>query len=574
MAMTAADNPGHRALKLMTSKWVFSALVFAGFGLLVAYPISLVLMQSFTGRGGADLDQLGRLLGSGSIRAALGNTFLIATLTTLVATPIGVLTAWFVARTNMPGKNWLDPLNMVPFYLSGVVGAIGWQVMASPRTGILNTMLEPIFGPGVFNIYSIWGLSLVMGIHYAPFVYLFTTSSLANMDASLEEAARVSGASTFQSSMRITIPLSAPAILSSTMLVFVMALGQFGVPIVLAVPAHIQTLSTLMYQYLTYMPPAYGTSAFLGLLLLTFAIIITTAQWAILRGRSFTTITGKGYRPQLIDLRGWKWIALGVNTLYLVFVLVPFFVLALVSFQDVWVGHFEASRLTLKHYYEVLFVDVTAKRAFANSLIISTAGASIAVILNLALAFTVVRTRMPGRVFIPAMATAPIAIPGVVLGVGMLLAVIGTPLYGTLLIILIAYLVESMPPAYKNTEAIVRSVSKELDECARISGASIVQAVRHIVFPLISPGLLSVWLLVFVTMIREVSASMMLFVHGTETLAIALIRILTYQPLGVSAAFGVLQTLLLLVCVGTIRAIQVSLTRRNNPSSLNPTSSS
>jgi iron(III) transport system permease protein len=395
----------------------------------------------------------------------------------------------------------------------------------------------------------------VLGLFYAPYVYLFTLGSLQSMDASLEDAARMSGASKLQTALRITLPLSAPAILSACILVFVTAAGIFGVPLVLGVPGSVHTLSTLIYRSINEYPSDFATAAILSSALFLFTAVLTGIQIWLLKGRRFTTVTGKGYRPRMVDLGRWRWPAVGVNALYLVFVIGPFIALLLVSFQDAWTGTFDTARLTLTNYYQVIFVDVTAKRGLINSLIISTVGATIAVAICMILALVVHRTRLPGRAGISVLAMVPVTVPGIVLGLGFLIALVTSPLYGTLWIIMIAYIVHYLPTGLRNSESLVQSVSRELDESARMSGATWWKAMTRIVVPLVAPGMVSTWLLLFVTYIREVSSSMMLFTYGTETMSIALIRIMEYEPYGVSGAFGVLQTLLVLGCVAAIRQV-------------------
>jgi iron(III) transport system permease protein len=236
--------------------------------------------------------------------------------------------------------------------------------------------------------------------------------------------------------------------------------------------------------------------------------------------------------------------------------------LLLVSLQDVWTGAFEWSRLTLRHYGRVLFEDATAKRGLVNSLVIAFLGATIAVIVCLTLSLIIQRTRLPLRHGIYPFSMMPAAIPGVVLGVGYLIAVVGTPLYGTLWVIMIAYIIDYLPTGVRNVDSLVQSISPELDESARTSGASWWRAMSGIILPICIPGLASAWILMFVTFIREVSASIMLFTFGTETMSIALIRITETQPWGVASAFGVLQTLLLLGCVIILRAIPVGPRKR------------
>jgi iron(III) transport system permease protein len=536
-------------------------IIYGGLAATIVYPLLAVFGQAIFADDGLSVAKVREVFSTPAIVDALVNTMLTSALTVVMAGGIGVTLAWLIARSNMPLKRWFDPLNMIPFYLSSVVGALSWQVIAAPRTGLANTLLAPLFGGPPFNIYSVWGIAFVLGLFYAPYVYLFTLGSLQSMDASLEEAARMSGANKWQTAIRITLPLSAPAILSACILVFVTSAGIFGVPLVLGVPGRVQTLSTLIYRYINEYPSDFAAAAILSAALFLFTVLLTAAQMLLLRGRRFTTVTGKGFRPRTVDLGAWRWAGAGVNALYLMFVILPFLALLVVSFQDAWTGSFEWSRLTLSNYYKILFVDVTAKRGLINSLIISTVGATIGVAISLALALTLQRTRLPGRQGIAWLSMLPVTVPGIVLGFGFLAAFVTTPLYGTIWLIMLAYIVHYLPTGVRNTESLVQAVSRELDESARMSGATWWSAMTRIVVPLVAPGMISIWLLLFVTFIREVSASMMLFTYGTETMSIALIRIMEYEPYGVSGAFGVLQTVLLLGCVAFIR--QVSSARQS-----------
>lgn len=562
MSLVSAASPPLRAPQFRGRGLVLIGLIYAGLVVTVVYPLLAVFVQAFSEGAGLTIGKIHEVFTQPNIIEAVVNTLIISLLTVVFAGSIGVTLAWLIARSNMPLKRMFDPLNMIPFYLSSVVGALSWQVIAAPRTGLINTLLAPLFSTPPFNIYSVGGIALVLGLFYAPYVYLFTLGSLQSMDASLEDSARMSGASKFQTAIRITLPLSSPAILSSCILVFVTAAGIFGVPLVLGVPGSVHTLSTLIYRSINDYPADFATAAILSGALFIFTAFFTVLQILLLRGRRFTTVTGKGYRPRLVDLGRWRWAAVAVNGVYLLFVIGPFIALFMVSFQDAWTGAFDWARLTFANYYKVMFIDVTARRGLFNSLIIATLGATIAVTVCLALALIVHRTRLRGRGGISILAMIPVTVPGIVLGLGFLIALVGTPLYGTIWIIMLAYVVHYLPTGLRNGESLVQSVSRELDESARMSGATWWRAMTRIVVPLVGPGLVSLWLLLFVTYIREVSSSMMLFTFGTETMSIALIQIMEYEPYGVSGAFGVLQTVLVLACVACIR--QVSSPRQGN----------
>lgn len=555
MSLLIDEAPSSRFRGGLPSDWLVTGLIYGALAVTIIWPVAMVVVPAFSHDGSISFGAISDLFESGEVLGALVNTLLISVFSVILAAGIGVTLAWLVGRTNMPFKRIFDTLNMMPFYLSSVVGALSWQTIAAPRSGLLNSLLQPIFGHPVFNIYTIGGMSLVLGLFYAPYTYLFTLGSLQSMDISLEEAARTSGAGVIQTALRVTLPLSAPAILSASILVFVISAGIFGVPLLLGVPSQIQTISTLIYRSINNYPPEFSAAAAMSVLLVVITGVLLLLQASLLRGRRFTTVTGKGYRAHMIDLGKWRWLGAGINGLYLLMVLTPFVALVLVSLQDVWTGTFEFTRFTLKNFDQVLFVDAATRRGFLNSMIISPIGATIAVAVCLALALVLHRTRLPGRTGILAVSMLPVTIPGIVLGLGFLAAGLSTPLYGTIWLIMIAYIVHFLPTGLRNMESAVQSISQELDESARMSGASWWKAMTAIIVPLVTPGLISLWLLLFITFVREVSASMMLYTYGTETMSIALINIMEYAPFGVAAAFGVLQTLLLLGCVALIRLV-------------------
>jgi len=488
---------------------------------------------------------------------AMKVTVIISSEAVIMATILGILLAWFVARTDIPYKKALEPLNLLPFYLSSLVGALSWEVLAAPRTGILNQLAVEIFGFSVppFNIYSITGMGLVLGLYYTPDVYLFTLGSIQNMDPALEEAGRVSGASILPTMLRITLPLSSPAIISASILVFILTASIFAVPLVLGGPGRIHTVSTLIWRYLEIYPPNYNAAAALSLILLILTVFLVILQYRMFARRKFYTVTGKGYRPRLIHLGRWRWTALAFNVAYLGVILLPFVVLTFISFVPGWVGGINFSQFSLENYRRVLFTNEITQRGLINSTIIAVVGASIGVVGFTILAALISRTILPFRTGLDFIGMSPVAFPGIVLGVGFLVAWIKTPLYGTLWILMLAYIVHFMPTGLRSMEATLGAISPDLDECARVSGASWFGALRRILIPLIWPGLMSTWLLLFVIFMREVSSSMMLYVHGTETISIALIQIMEYEPQGACAAFGILLTLIILVGVYFFRKL-------------------
>jgi iron(III) transport system permease protein len=536
--------------------------VYLALGFFVLLPIGRMLLSSFRretiGRASFwSLTNFREVLTGPAFLPALANTLIMSVEAVVVAAVLGVLLAWLVARTDLPFKKILEPLNMVPFYLSSLVGALSWEVLAAPKSGILNLLAEKLLGltSPLVNIYSLTGMTVVLGLFYAPYVYLFTIGSFQNMDPSLEDAGRIGGASTAETMLRITFPLVSPAIFSACILVFVLTGSTFAVPLVLGGPGRLHTLSTLAWSYLEVYPPNYNAAAALSTVLLVFTLLLILLQHKILARRHFWTVTGKGFRPRLISLGSWRWAALGLNLAYLAVILMPFVVLLFVSFVPGWVGGLDFSRFSLKNYNTVLFVNEVTQRGLVNSAVISILGATAGVAVCTFLAALILRTRIPGRPGIDFIGMSPVAFPGVVLGIGLLITWIRTPLYGTLWILMLAYIIHFLPTGLRSLSATLGSISPDLDECARVCGTTWLGALRRILVPLMWPGLMSTWLLFFVTFFREVGSSMMLFVHGTETVSIALIQIMEYESQGACGALGMLLTMAILVAVYLFRKL-------------------
>jgi iron(III) transport system permease protein len=561
--MDFVDVPRHAFWgRLQVRRTAMSGVIYFILVAVIMYPILRLFLSAFQIEKSGQprvwtLANFVNIFVDPGVVSALKNTLILSIEATLLATTLGVLLAWLVARTDLRFKRFLEPVNMIPFYLSNLVGAIAWEMLATPRSGLLNIIAQQVLGLPFppFNIYSLTGMAIVVGLHQVPFVYLFTLGSLSNMDPALEEAGRVSGASNASTMLRITLPLAAPAIMSAAILVFVLAASTFAVPLMLGGPKRIHTLSTFIWRYLATYPPNYNGASALSIFLLIITVFLIILQRKILAKRHFWTVTGKGFRPRLIPLGRWQWAALGINGMYLVVVLLPFLMLFIVSFVPRWAGGFDFKGFGLDNYKTVIIGNDVTHRALINSSIIAIVGASMGVGAALFLSAMILRTRLPGRSGIDFVAMSPMVFPGLVLGLAFLIAWIKTPLYGTLWILILAYVVHFMPTGLRSVTGTLGGIAPELDECARVCGAGWFGALCRILLPLMWPGLVSTWLLLFVIFLREVSSSMMLFVHGTETISIALIQIYQYEPLGVSSAFSVMLTAIILAGVYFVRKL-------------------
>ncbi len=497
------------------------------------------------------------------IRKALVNTAIISTGCTILATLLGVSLAWVNARTNCPFREQLEPFNLIPFFLSPFVGAIAWHNLASPKVGMLNNMAKSFFGISfsLFNVNNLWGVIWVTGIFFAPLVYLFVIGSLRRMDPSLEDSARTTGAGLLRTTMTITLPLVTPAILSGAIIVFVTTAGEFGVPFKLSAPFGWETLTTQIFT------KAVGDDAnhYLGAAMSMVVGVVTAffiwIQHRIIAPRAYTTVTGKGFRPNLIDLGRWKWLAFGYNVFYVfVAVILPIICLFFVSLHKIWSGSVIWSELTFWNYQKVLFfwwpesIDA-ATNGIINSFILAFGGASIAMVLAIIVSYMIHRTKGFGSKLLDFLSVIPIGFPGIVLAMGVLVTYIRTPIYATLWILLLGYITRFFPYGQRNISSIMMAVSEELDQSSRMAGASWFTTLRRITIPLLKPGIFAGWILLFVIFLRELSISIILYSVGTETLSVGVYYLSNFENEPMTAALSIAQTVALLICVVIFRKV-------------------
>src|SRR6476620_6462229 len=492
---------------------------------LVVLPLLSLLLGSIRGgERGMSLDNFAEVLSGRLYINALKNSLILGAWTGLFSLVIGVSLAWAVSRTDVPGKALIQLTASLSYLSPPFLTAIAFVYLFSPNAGLINVLVRDVLGLPflTFNIFSMTGLVLVTVLHTFPFVYLLASSALLSVDASYEEAAQILGASKMRTAISITAPLVAPAILSGTLLAFVNALALFGSQAIIGLPARIFTLPTRIYALFDY-PPEYGLASALSLVLVLITVVALYLQRAFLARRSYVTLAGKGSRPQLMQLGALRWPMLGVVVvIFIVSIGAPYATLIAVSFSKSWGLDFWKG-LTLANYKFILFDYNVTQRAILNSLMLATAAATIAVILGAVIGWIDLRTRIPGRRFLDYAALIPLGLPGIVVAVALIQFWLAMPiaLYGTLAILLLAYVGRYIPLGVRAANSSLRQIDPSLEESAQILGASWMTTMREITLPLIRPGLFAGWLLVFVPVIQELSASILLFSSCSITLAVA-----------------------------------------------------
>ncbi len=469
---------------------------------------------------------------------------------------VGTTLAWINERTNTPFKTAFYALSLIPLVIPGILFTVSWILLGSPKIGIINLALMQWFGldSPVFDIYSMWGMIWVDGLHYSPMAFLLMTAAFRAMDPSLEESATMSGANVFQVLWHITLKLSWPAIFATFLILFVRAIESFEVPALLGLPVGIHVFTSSIYQAVHRYPSNIGLASTYAVTLL---VITTVGIYFISRlsnsGSKYSTMTGKGFRPRQIDLGPWRWVAFSVFVLYFVLiVLLPFAVLLWSSFQKFYsVPSMQAlQNLTLDPYRFVLSYP-NLGRSVWNSVMLSFASATVIMLITSVICWIVVKTKLPGRWLLDNLASMPMVFPGLVLGLALMIFYLNVDVgvYGTMWILFIAYVTRFMPYGLRFNTTSMLQIHKELEESAAMSGASWGTTFRRIILPLLKPGLVAGWIYVMIVSIRELSSSILLYSPGTEVVSIIIWELWENGQYVELSALGVLFILTLLILV-------------------------
>jgi len=503
------------------------------------------------------LDNFVSVLGNANVHHALANSLIACTGGTALAVAIGLAFSWIVVRTNTPFRGFLGAASLVPLFVPPLVAGVAWSILGSPKSGLLNTLMKWMGLDWRIDLYSMAGLIVVFGMYYAPYVYMFTASALRNMDPSLEEAAEVAGVGPVRTLFTVTFPLIAPAIISGMLLSFIVMLGIYGIPAVLGAPANISVLTTYIFKLTNWSPPLYSTAAAVAIILMVVTGVLVLLQQRVLAGRSFITVAGKALRPRALDLGPWRWLTLGLAMLYLfVVVVLPMLALIVAAFRRFLFIPDAASLFDMRHYslvhFESIFDNPLTMRSIWNTMEVGLVTAVLGGLLAFAIGYTVHRGSVPGRRVIDLVATLPVAIPGLVIGVAYLWAWIGLPggLYGTIWILALAFIARFIPDTMKALSTSFLQIHRELEEASWVCGRGRLGTIRSIVLPLARPGTIAAMTLLFILAIRELGSSLFLYTSDTTVMAVLLLDYYEGGNTGKTAAFSLVQTALLAVLIG------------------------
>ena len=528
---------------------------------LIVLPISWLVYYSITAvdpvtqARSVTLDQFRTLFSDPEFVDPLMTTVIIAVSSSIACCVIAAPMGWLVARTDMPMTRTIRALVTASFVTPPFLGAVAWEILAAPNSGLLNKLFRLITGAPqdeyLFNIYSLPGLIFVIACYTFPYVFVLIANALDRIPSDLEDASAMLGARPLDTALRVTIPLALPALLAGALIAFLQAMILFGSPAILALPAGFHTMTTKIWSLFQYPPkPELAAAASLPLLVLT--VILLRGQAMILGRKGYTVVGGKGAEPRLIKL-GWWLVPAGAFVIVVLMlpVFLPYFALFNAAFSPIATTLVTPFNATMHNIYFTFFELSSTKIALKNTFILGLLSATFGTLLALVISYMTARQAVRGHRALAFLATAPIAIPGIVLGVGLFLSYTRPPfvLYGTIWILFIAYITIELPAAYQQLQSAFRSVHPELEEASRMLGATRLRALKDVTAPLLRTSVLATWCFIFVSTIRELSAAVMLFTSETKVVSVLIFDLKESGDLGAISVLGISMLILTFVVV-------------------------
>jgi iron(III) transport system permease protein len=494
----------------------------------------------------------------------LVNTVVIAVMATAMAIVIGFTLAWILTRTNVPGRAVLERLMELPYYMTPLVGALAWAVIAGPKSGFVNQLWKQLGGSGdLVDVYGYFGIAWIMALFEGTVAFVMISASMKSMDPALEESARVMGASKLRTTLTVTLPLVMPGVLGAALFVFAEMLGSFAAALVIGIPARIYVITTAIWDSTLSFPPDYGRASAMGLALFVVMFgMLTFYRWMVSRG-SFATITGKAFRPRAMDMGGWAWVLFGVCCLYVFLaVVLPVGALLLTSLQRFATVILSQAEFTLANYQTALSLG-PVRTALVNSLMLGFGVASVGVLVMALLVWIIYRSQLTGRGAIEYLVMFPQAVPRLVFGLALLWAWLNIPIpiYGTLWLLALAYFTVMLPLGVRTLAGVVLQIDKSLEECARVCGAGWVYQMRTVTLPLLKPGVLAAWLLIFMACVRELGASVFLMGPNAKVIAPSIVSAFASSGTELTAAMALIQTFTVVVALLILFRLTRGMTR-------------
>lgn len=538
--------PGAPAGTGLSSVWLGTTavlLLVAVLTFLVLYPMGELFLRSVrNAEGTLTVANYVDAFSSSRAMRAYWNSLLMGAAVTVLSLVMAVPMAWAISRTDIPFKNFFRMAVFASYIMPAYLMAIGWILLTSPNAGWINRLVMAATGAesGVFNIYSFSGLVLIITLSTFPIVFILISAAFDVISSELEDAASILGAGRLRTSWSITLPLVLPALIGASIISFLEAISLVGTPMLIAVPARIGVITTELQHFFSY-PIRIGAAAAYCAPLLVITILLLGVRKLLLGRRGFVTLTGKGGERRLIGLGVWKWPLVVYSGAVIALMLVlPCLSLVHAAFAKAWFRGLGLENLTLDNFRYLLFEHASAMRSVVNTGIYSATAATFAVLLAVAAAYVTTRRLSLFGTFITFLCVIPFVIPGIILAVGIYASFAPPPLalYGTMSILVLAYLIRFLPIAFVSTSAAIGGVHPEMEEAVRILGGSRLTAVWQVVRPLINKSIVAAWLLVFIGATRELSAAMFLYVPQTKPMSITLLDLSMENHLELLSALG------------------------------------
>jgi iron(III) transport system permease protein len=537
--ITAVDNPPvlARAPRLGLQRFARPTgitLLVLLLGFLSVYPMAMLFYGSLHSTppgipGEFNLDGYAGLLTPENL-GILANTVVISLIHTVLSMALAILMAWIIARTDTPARATLEVLITLPFFIPPILTATAWAMLGNARVGTINLVWRWLTGTDgtLIDVYSYGGVIWHMMQYATPFIFLFVVDAFRAMDPSLEESSRMSGATRWQTFWRVTFALMLPVTTSAFILSFIRGMESFESAVFFGTPVNINVITTQIYNSITQRAqPDYQSATSLGFAAMALMFLLLVLQSRLLKGRSFTTVTGKGYSPNVTRLGWMRWVTFSVCiAFFIATVALPIGQLLLSSFFQFF-GFYQLDMLTLEHYRSIWAND-EFWQALGNTMLLGFVGATATMLLGGVVAYITTRTQWRGRRLIDLLAWLPWMMPGMVLGIGFLwgFAILPheIPIYGTLWALLLAYVALGTPVAVRVTSSAYQQIARDIEECSRVHGAGWWQTFGRILVALAWPAFAVGWVLVFFGIMRELSASILLYAPGTEVLSVVMLK--------------------------------------------------
>ncbi len=531
----------------------------------LAYPVAMVLFGSFKGGPpGSDapfsLEGYRATWSDPNVYKALGMTFGLAIPRVLTGVVFAVLATWIITRTNTPWRGIFEQLMWLRVFLPAMPMLVAWLLVAGGRMSLVNQFFMNTFGLSKppLDIRTLWGVVFLSLMSSGSFFFMFMAPAFRNMDASLEESSRISGASNLTTLFRITVPIMMPAILGITLLIFLFTLGSYETELFLIGSKGIYVFTTYIWYQMGKVPTHYPEAMALSSAFMVFVVAVIVLQFKVLAGRSYVTVTGRGFGVRLIDLGKWKWATFSVMMAWtLVGLALPMAVLIYGTFVRTY-GVFD-TRFTLRHWEEAL-ANPAVIRSIKNTILLGVMVATLGTVLYTVMSYIYLRTKLIGRQGIEVLSWVPRAAPGMVVAIGIFWAVVGgvplfKPLYGTLFLMALVVIIEGTPTGMRMLNGGMVQLSSELEEAARVSGASWFRTMRRVVLPLLAPTLLNAWLLKFLQATRALVIFLFIYQPQSKVLSIDIFEKIIGGEAQQATVLGVILTAISMVIAVFARVV-------------------